>query len=147
MGAGKRPHLGMTTSADLTQLATKYGLKHFEIPLKEHLPKLGSKKELIINIDDQNGNGTHWVAVYHDKNRKHTLYYDPFGMPILPEVKKKYDGVAITNQIQDIHSKSCGYYCIHFLVCMNNGMSVGKYLIQFSTQSKSNESVLQKFFS
>ena len=83
---------------------------------KDHLHKTGS---CIINLDDEIGNGTHWVATDIKGNK--VLYFDSFSMP--PPVEfvqyaKRIGKQIIFNSghpIQDLESVRCGYYCLYFL--------------------------------
>ena len=83
---------------------------------KDHLHKTGS---CIINLDDEIGNGTHWVAT--NIKGKNIFYFDSFSIP--PPIEflkyaKKIKKEIIFNAgqpIQDIKSVRCGYYCLYFL--------------------------------
>ena len=50
------------------------------MPDSKHLP-------CIINLDDNKGLGTHWVACYPSKDFKILYYFDSFGMPYPEEYK------------------------------------------------------------
>jgi hypothetical protein len=80
----------------------------------------------IVNTDDETqlndrigsltGGGTHWTCfqVVND----HVLYFDPFGLPPPPEIKRFCMSKKIyvfPHQIQSIKSEACGYYCIDFI--------------------------------
>ena len=75
----------------------------------------------IINLDDRQSQGTHWVACAPShENRKILWYFVSFGMhyPKEYENRAKQDGVeVIYNTVPNQHIKSvlCGYYCIYFL--------------------------------
>ena len=83
---------------------------------KDHLHKTGS---CIINLDDEIGNGTHWVAT--DIKGKNVFYFDSFAQP--PPVEfvsyaKRIGKQIIFNSghpIQELQSVRCGYYCLYFL--------------------------------
>ena len=83
---------------------------------KDHLHKRGC---CIINLDDEVGNGTYWVAT--DIKGKKILYFDSFSMPPPTEFvsyarrigKEIYFNGG--HPLQDIHSVRCGYYCLYFL--------------------------------
>ena len=83
---------------------------------KDHLHKTGS---CIINLDDEIGNGTHWVAT--DIKGKNVFYFDSFAQP--PPVEfvsyaKRIGKQIIFNSghpIQELQSVRCGYYCVYFL--------------------------------
>ena len=83
---------------------------------KDHLHKTGS---CIINLDDEVGNGTHWVAT--DIKGKNVFYFDSFAQP--PPVEfvkyakriKKEIFFNSGHPIQELQSVRCGYYCLYFL--------------------------------
>ena len=60
----------------------------------------------IINLDSNNGPGTHWVC-YVD-----SFYFDPFGLPPPENILciKRYN----TSQYQEKISVLCGYFCLFF---------------------------------
>ena len=72
----------------------------------------------IINLDDTEGLGTHWVAVKVIAD--YVNYFDRFGLQPSQELVSlcytfnmlyKYE----SNQFQDLSSVLCGYYCLYFL--------------------------------
>ena len=83
---------------------------------KDHIHKTGC---CIINLDDEIGVGTHWVASF--VSDKIIYYFDSFSLPppiefveYAKRLKKRcdYNGGY---PIQDIYSVRCGYYCLYFL--------------------------------
>ena len=83
---------------------------------KNHLHKTGS---CIINLDDEIGNGTHWVAT--DIKGKNVFYFDSFAQP--PPIEFVHYAKRIGKEIffnsghpiQELQSVRCGYYCLYFL--------------------------------
>ena len=83
---------------------------------KDHLHRTGS---CIINLDDEIGNGTHWVAT--DIKGKNVFYFDSFAQP--PPIEFVHYAKRIGKQIifnsghpiQELQSVRCGYYCLYFL--------------------------------
>ena len=83
---------------------------------KDHLHKTGS---CIINLDDEIGNGTHWVAT--DIKGKNVFYFDSFAQP--PPIEFVHYAKRIGKEIffnsghpiQELQSVRCGYYCLYFL--------------------------------
>ena len=73
----------------------------------------------IINLDSNNGPGTHW-ACYVD-----SFYFDPFGLPPPENILfiKRYN----TSQYQKKISVLCGYFCLFF------SLKNSKMVIQFTT--------------
>ena len=78
----------------------------------------------VINLDDKNSSGIHWVSLFINKNT--AVYFDSFGIEYIPqEVLNKIKDKSITHnifRIQDNESIMCGFYCIAFI----NYMLAGK---------------------
>lgn len=105
------------TNIDLMQ----YGkiIKYFRgVFMRNNLPKKPWKNECgIINLDDVEGPGTHWVA-YKKKGNK-SNYFDSFGNLSPPKELIKYLGGNIEyNYIkyQDYDTYVCGHLCLIFLL-------------------------------
>ena len=79
---------------------------------------------IILNTDDSDEGGQHWVAVY--KPTKNTLlYFDPLSGVISTQVgraleKTKIKPTIVSNFVQPIFSKMCGYYSMVWLSEMIN---------------------------
>lgn len=75
------------------------------------------KESGIVNLDSDEGRGTHWVA--YRKDNKNVLYYDPFGDLRPPEELVKYfRGCQIFynfEQEQREGTTVCGKLCLKFL--------------------------------
>lgn len=72
----------------------------------------------IINLDDENGPGTHWVA--YSKHDTKVKYFDSFGDLKPPVELVKYFGAAVDitynyKRLQTFNSYRCGHFCIKFL--------------------------------
>ena len=80
----------------------------------------------IINLDEYESIGTHWIALYVNDNN--VTYYDSFGVEHTPKEIKKFIGnkSIITNiyRIQVYDSIMCGYFCIVFIDFMLKGKSL-----------------------
>lgn len=96
-------------------------IPHFRgVFMKNAMPKNGPRKyeSAIVNLDDKEGPGTHWVA-YKKKNNQ-VIYFDSFGNLQPPLDLMKYLGVgSIVNynhkQYQDYDTVICGHLCLKFL--------------------------------
>jgi len=79
---------------------------------------------VILNTDDSDESGEHWVACY--KPSKNTLlYFDPLSGIISTQVgraleKNKIKPTVVSNFVQPIFSKMCGYYSMIWLSDMIN---------------------------
>ena len=102
---------------DLEGWTDKLGIKHFRsIYSRYALPVSTYKKECgIINLDDIEGEGTHWVC-YRNLEKNLVEYFDPFGliMPyeirdcLLTSVKRI---IYSQDEIQNRETVLCGYWC------------------------------------
>lgn len=96
-------------------------IPHFRgVYMRNALPEDGPRKyeSAIVNLDDKDGPGTHWVA-YAKKNKK-VMYFDSFGDLQPPSDLIKYLGVgSIVNynyqKYQDYDTVVCGHLCLKFL--------------------------------
>ena len=88
----------------------------------------------IINLDEYESIGTHWIALY--ANAKNVTYFDSFGVEHIPKEIRKFIGNKniITNiyRIQAYDSIMCGYFCIGFIDFMLKGKSLLEYTNLFS---------------
>ena len=97
----------------------KLGIKHFRGVLsRDGLPRKIRKECGIINLDDIQRTGTHWVC-YSNLNSV-VEYFDPFGL-IMPNEAAAYfntSGKRTVYSIDGIQNRStvlCGYWSLHYL--------------------------------
>lgn len=85
--------------------------------MRDSLPKRPYKVESgILNLDSENGPGTHWVA--YAKNKGCSEYFDSFGNLQPPVELVKYLGENISynyKRHQNYNSFNCGHLCLKFL--------------------------------
>ena len=111
----------------------------------------------IINLDEYENRGTHWVSLF--VKPKYTVYFDSFGMEHIPKEMNKFIdskelGSAINNdikncifRIQAYDSIMCGYFCIEFINYMFKGKTVLDYTNLFSPNDfKKNDQVIKRIF-
>ena len=63
--------------------------------------------------------GSHWVATYV-KNRV-TNYFYSFSMPPFPKILNRASKKSLTlllqnNQIQNLNTTKCGYFCLYLYI-------------------------------
>ena len=93
----------------------------------------------ICNLSKANEKGTHFIAVYICK--KHIIYFDPFGvvcyvqdiLNYLQSYGRKIIQSLVT--IQDAQSLHCGYFCIGFVLALNNYYSLSMYQNMFTIRN------------
>ena len=113
---------------DLMDWVKKLGLKHFRgIYSRDNLPQKIKKECGIINLDDMQGPGTHWVCY---RNLDSVVeYFDPFGL-IMPSEALKYfrssrkQIIYSLDEIQNRNTVLCGYWCLYYLFERQNGKSI-----------------------
>lgn len=89
--------------------------------MRNSLPKRIWRTERgIINLDDKNGQGTHWTA--YKKTGNSVIYFDSYGNLKPPQEAIKYfNSNGLCNIIynhkthQNYNSYNCGHLCISFL--------------------------------
>ena len=90
---------------------------------------------IIINLSKQNEIGTHFIAVYVLENK--IIYFDSFGNQLnnssLKRYLKKYKKPIILSkiQIQNLLSSHCGFFCIAFILCIENGITLDNFFKKF----------------
>lgn len=83
------------------------------LPMKTRRVECG-----IVNLDDEVGSGTHWVA--YAKKRNNAVYFDSFGNLRPPRELVRYlgDNVHVTynrRSYQSFDQSICGQLCLRFL--------------------------------
>ena len=81
------------TDSDINNICCT--LPHFRgVFMRNSLPKKPHKRECgVINLDDESGPGTHWVA--YNKRDKNVIYFDSFGNLQPPLEVIKYLGEKV----------------------------------------------------
>jgi len=110
----------LTSNTELLDILKNDNIKINGVFAKDQLKKPLKDGFYIINLDNSDGPGTHWTALYKI-NDGFSFYYDSFGFIAPSEIEDllhKYE--YNKKQIQDIKSTSCGFYCIAFIKFMIN---------------------------
>lgn len=115
---------------------------------KDVLPKL-QNKFYIINLDNNDGDGTHWCLVYNCRP-KQCLYFDSFGQPSPENVLKRMKQIGKhiyynDMQIQNINSSNCGYYCVYVACNLALGRPYIDVILDFDPNTKSNETKIENY--
>lgn len=122
------------TNRDIVRLMGDYpnfkGVKSHD--MLGNMIKVG--ESVVINLDDQEGSGTHWVCCLNG-GRNSKFYFDSFGIRPSDAIVKwlkgteslaRGTGVKIyfsTSQVQRVDSQRCGWYCVYILKKLYGGMS------------------------
>ena len=116
---------------------------------RNNLPNKIKKGAYVINLDEYENTGTHWVALF--VKPKYTVYFDSFGIEHIPKEINKFIGnndiKSNIFRIQAYDSIMCGYFCIEFINYMLNGKTLLDYTNLFSPNGfKRNDQVIKRIF-
>lgn len=113
-------HNNTTFDGELDVVGKKlFGRKFRGVFPSDKIPTLKESEMAILNLDESDEPGTHWVAVY--KNDREILIYDSFGRDtyrIIPSLKGSGNGkisAAENDAEQSEDETNCGQWCLAFL--------------------------------
>ena len=113
----------------------------------ESLPHNHKQALFIYNLESSYMSGSHWAATYVKNG---IINY--FGMPTFQEIvnhapRKNMTLLHQNNQIQNINTTTCGYFCLYFLNEMNKGKTYFDLLKVFDIHDTiKNEKFLERYF-
>ena len=116
---------------------------------RDTLPRVIKPKFYIVNLDEADGPGSHWVCIYNC-NPGICYYFDSFGVDPCEEVLRfmKQTGKKIassTYQIQQLGTIMCGYFCIYVCDQLLNNIPFCDILLQFDpTRYQNNDNIIMK---
>jgi hypothetical protein len=119
--------LGGLTNEYVQDLGKKLDKKTFlGVFCSDMKPQTPNNKEfsMIFNLDKCSGKGTHFVAIYCNKNN--LFYFDSYGLPCdnlkikkyISSIKDSRRCFFNTKCIQSYDSVFCGYFCLSFILYM-----------------------------
>ena len=120
------------------------------LPRDQKVPHNHSQALFIYNLEPSYMSGSHWVATYVKDNVIN--YFDSFGMPPFQELVNHSKRMNLTllhqnNQIQNLYTTTCGYFCLYFLNEMNKGNSYHDLLKVFNiNDTMKNERFIKNYF-
>ena len=130
--------------------------KYLNIPINNVLSREESsphnhKQALsIYNLEPSYMSGSHWVATYVKNGIIN--YFDSFGMPPFQEIvnhakRKNMTLLHQSDQIQNLMTTTCGYFCLYFLNEMSKGRSYYDLLKVFNSHNTmENEKYIENYF-
>ena len=130
--------------------------KYLNIPINNVLSRDESSPHnhmqalFIYNLEPSYMSGSHWVATYVKNGIIN--YFDSFGMPPFQEIvnhakRKNMTLLHQSDQIQNLLTTTCGYFCLYFLNEMNKGRSYYDSLKVFNIQNTIvNEKYIENYF-
>ena len=113
---------------------------------RDNLPANIKKGAYVINLDEYEDAGTHWIALYV-KNKK-VVYFDSFDVEHVPKeiikfIKNK-DIIANKFRLKAYDSIMCGYFCIKLIDYMFDDKTLIDYTNLFSPHDfKKNDKVIK----
>ena len=115
---------------------------------RNNLPKTIKKGAYVINLDEYENTGTHWISLF--VKPKYTVYFDSFGIEHIPTEINKFSNNDIEgniSRIQAYDSIMCGYFCIEFINYMLKGKTLLDYTNLFSPNIfKKNDQIIKIIF-
>ena len=103
---------------------------------RNNLPKKIKDEAYVINLDEYEDVGTHWIALFCNKSE--IVYFDSFGVEHVPKEIKEFVGnkniIANIFRVQANNSVMCGYFCIGFIDFMIAGKKLTDFMSMFSPQ-------------
>ena len=104
----------------------------------------------IYNLEPSYMSGSHWVATYVKNGIIN--YFDSFGMPPFQEIvnhakRKNMTLLHQSDQIRNLLTTTCGYFCLYFLNEMNKGRSYYDSMKVFNSHNTmENEKYIENYF-
>ena len=103
---------------------------------KDQIKLIKNNKSIIVNLQNSNQPGSHWIALKRVKNS--IFIFDSFGIGYLPigifKVYKNYKIITNIYRIQDISSNLCGTFCVLFILYdIKNKNDFIKFLTLFNS--------------
>jgi len=132
------------TNGEIDELVESYNIKKYHgCYVDDKLPNKLRNGYYVINL---NGH-SHWCCLL--KDGKNYFYFDSYGFPASHEVEEQIgEYIYSTNQIQNMNSSSCGYFCVAFMGWMeknkNKKLAYSNFLKLFSEDTINNEIVLHQ---
>ena len=101
---------------------------------KDNVLLLKNNQSTIINLQDSNQDGSHWVS-YCKRNDK-IYYFDSYAVSFIPDIIKKqypkHKFICNIYSIQSMDSNQCGRFCILFVKSnIKNENDYNNFLLQF----------------
>jgi hypothetical protein len=135
------------TNGELDELVEHYNIRNYHgCFIDDKLPSKLHKGYYIINL---NGHSHRCCLL---KDGKKYFYFDSYGFPASQEIEDQIgEYIYSTDQIQNMDSSSCGFFCIAWMSYMeshkNKESAFANFLSLFTKNTKNNEMILHKWLS
>ena len=105
---------------------------------KDNVPILKNNQSTIINLQNSDKNGSHWVSYKKIDNK--IFYFDSYAISFIPDIiKNQYPNhkfICNIYKIQSIDSVQCARYCILFVEYnIKNENDYNNFLLKFKTDN------------
>ena len=105
---------------------------------KDNVPILKNNQSTIINLQNSNKNGSHWVSYKKIDNK--IFHFDSYAVSFIPDIiKNQYPNhkfICNIYRIQSIDSVQCARYCILFVEYnIKNENDYNNFLFKFKTNN------------
>ena len=84
---------------------------------KDNVPLLKINQSTIINLQDSDKSGSHWISFKKINNK--IFYFDSYAVSFIPDIIKNqypnYKFICNIYRIQSMDSNQCGRFCILFV--------------------------------
>ncbi len=117
----------------------------------DKIPKPNGVPEcIIVNLDQHNKPGSHWIAIFIDPDGIGE-YFDSYGrMPRKTQLKTYLrknctDWIANTKHLQSLFSSTCGQYCVYYLHKRVRGIPMSKILEVFTSDLEMNDTLVTEY--
>ena len=124
---------------------------------RNNLPNKIKKGAYVINLDEYENTGTHWVSLF--VKPKYTVYFDSFGIEHIPKEINKFINNNTTKssaiariknnifRIKAYDSILCEYFCIEFINYMLKSKTLLDHTNLFSPNNfKKNYQIIKRIF-
>ena len=115
---------------------------------RNNLPKKIKDEAYVINLDEYEDVGTHWIALFCNKSE--IVYFDSFGVEDVPEEIKEFVGnkniIANIFRVQANNSVMFGYFCIGFIDFMLTAKNFTNFTNMFSPYDFKNKKTILSYF-
>ena len=110
------------TNIEIEYLAHELGIFNFRgCFMKDSLPRqIHSSESRVVNLQNSDSTGSHWVAYFNDPAFDKVEYFDSFGVIPPGEIEfylrsSKKPLVYNSTQHQNLRSVLCGWFCMLFI--------------------------------
>ena len=134
--------MSILSNYDLNEMLKKFNIYNVKIMSKDE--KYDNKyNKYIINMDNNNGKGTHWVGLIEN------YYFDSFGLKPPNIISDLFNGKYYYNdtQYQFLQSNNCGWYVFYFILYFNNkninNNNYNKFLQTLNMYDNNDETIIK----